>query len=78
MERELRWNDFEDCVQFVAARGLDADYSCLSLIAARASNELPTSVTSMRFAQKDIHGNASFNPSINRDISGFDNDVLDL
>jgi predicted nucleic acid-binding protein len=26
MERELRWNDFEDCVQFVAARGLDADY----------------------------------------------------
>ncbi|MDR1060158.1 MAG: PIN domain-containing protein [Clostridiales bacterium] len=23
---ELRWNDFEDCVQFVAARGLDAKY----------------------------------------------------
>ena len=23
---KLRWNDFEDCVQFVAARGLDAKY----------------------------------------------------
>jgi predicted nucleic acid-binding protein len=23
---ELRWNDFEDCVQFVVARGLDAEY----------------------------------------------------
>jgi predicted nucleic-acid-binding protein len=23
---ELRWDDFEDCVQFVAARGVDADY----------------------------------------------------
>jgi predicted nucleic acid-binding protein len=23
---ELRWNDFEDCVQFVSARGLDAAY----------------------------------------------------
>jgi predicted nucleic acid-binding protein len=39
---KLRWDDFEDCVQFVAARGLDAEYIVTRDISGFNNSEIAT------------------------------------
>jgi predicted nucleic acid-binding protein len=52
---ELRWNDFEDCVQFVVAHGLDAEYIVTRDMSGFKNSEI-TPVTPADFLDVLKHG----------------------
>jgi hypothetical protein len=52
---ELRWNDFEDCVQFLVAHGLDAEYIVTRDMRGFKDSEI-TSVTPADFLDILKHG----------------------